>query len=280
MVPIYMGLDKPYSNATRTKVALSALLAMLVVGTQTVSAATTALENDDWVGISFWIATAMMLAFTVFFLVERQNVPDKWKTSMTVAALVTGVAWYHYTYMREVWADAYVTEGAAYGSPLVYRYIDWLITVPLQVVEFYLILAAIGVGTFVMFRNLMAASIVMLVAGFFGESGAMDGTLELSSTVWWIIGMAGWIYILYELWSGDVKKASESGSPGVQYAFNAMKMIVTFGWAIYPIGYLMGAGTLGDSLGVDEMNIIYNIADLVNKGAFGMMIWYAAKNDE
>ena len=171
MVPIYMGLDKPYSNATRTKVALSALLAMLVVGTQTVSAETTALANDDWVGISFWIATAMMLAFTVFFLVERQNVPDKWKTSMTVAALVTGVAWYHYTYMREVWA-------MGDGSPLVYRYIDWLITVPLQVVEFYLILAAIGVGTFVMFRNLMAASIVMLVAGFFGESGAMDSVIE------------------------------------------------------------------------------------------------------
>ena len=67
------------------------------------------------------------------------------------------------------------------GSPLVYRYIDWLITVPLQVVEFYLILAAIGVGTFVMFRNLMAASIVMLVAGFFGESGAMGASLDLSS---------------------------------------------------------------------------------------------------
>ena len=269
-----MGLNKPNLNATRTKVALSALLALLVVGTQTVSAATTALENDDWVGISFWIATAMMLAFTVFFLVERQNVPDKWKTSMTVAALVTGVAWYHYTYMREV---AIMADG---GSPLVYRYIDWLITVPLQVVEFYLILAAIGVGTFVMFRNLMVASIVMLVAGFFGESGAMDAHLELSATVWWVIGMLGWGYILYELWSGDVKEASESGSPGVQYAFNAMRMIVTVGWAIYPIGYLMGAGTLGDSLGVDEMNIIYNVADLVNKGAFGMMIWYAAKHDE
>ena len=268
-----MGLNKPNLNATRTKVALSALLALLVVGTQTVSAATTVLASDDWVGISFWIATAMMLAFTVFFLVERQNVPDKWKTSMTVAALVTGVAWYHYTYMREV---AIMADG---GSPLVYRYIDWLITVPLQVVEFYLILAAIGVGTFVMFRNLMVASIVMLVAGFFGESGAMDGTLELSATVWWVIGMLGWGYILYELWSGDVKEASESGSPGVQYAFNAMRMIVTVGWAIYPIGYLMGAGTI-DGMDADDMNILYNVADLVNKGAFGMMIWYAAKHDE
>ena len=270
-----MGLNKPNLNATRTKVALSALLALLVVGTQTVSAATTVLASDDWVGISFWIATAMMLAFTVFFLVERQNVPDKWKTSMTVAALVTGVAWYHYTYMREV---AIMADG---GSPLVYRYIDWLITVPLQVVEFYLILAAIGVGTFVMFRNLMVASIVMLVAGFFGESGAMDGTtLELSATVWWVIGMLGWGYILYELWQGDVKEASASGSDGVQFAFTSMRWIVTVGWAIYPIGYLMGAGTLGDSLGADEMNIIYNVADLVNKGAFGMMIWYAAKHDE
>ena len=264
-----MGLSKPYSNATRTKVALSALLALLVVGTQTVSAATTALANDDWVGISFWIATAMMLAFTVFFLIERQNVPDKWKTSMTVAALVTGVAWYHYTYMREVWA-------MGDGSPLVYRYIDWLITVPLQVVEFYLILAAIGVGTFAMFRNLMGASIVMLVAGFFGESGAMDSTIDLSAEIWWVIGMAGWGYILYELWSGDVKEASETGSPSVQYAFNSMRLIVTVGWAIYPLGYLMGAGTI-DGMGTDDMNILYNIADLVNKGAFGMMIWYAAK---
>ncbi len=269
MGPRHMGFNKPYSNATRTKVALSALLAMLVVGTQTVSAATTALANDDWVGISFWIATAMMLAFTVFFLIERQNVPDKWKTSMTVAALVTGVAWYHYTYMREVWA-------MGDGSPLVYRYIDWLITVPLQVVEFYLILAAIGVGTFAMFRNLMGASIVMLVAGFFGESGAMDSTIDLSAEIWWVIGMAGWGYILYELWSGDVKEASETGSPSVQYAFNSMRMIVTVGWAIYPLGYLMGAGTI-DGMGTDDMNILYNIADLVNKGAFGMMIWYAAK---
>ncbi len=266
-----MGLIKPYSNATRTKVTLSALLAMLLVGTQTVSAETTALANDDWVGISFWIATAMMLAFTAFFLIERQNVPDKWKTSMTVAALVTGVAWYHYTYMREVWA----MDGS---SPLVYRYIDWLITVPLQVVEFYLILAAIGVGTFVMFRNLMAASLVMLVAGFFGESGAMDSVIDLSAEIWWVIGMAGWGYILYELWKGDVEAAAASGSDSVKFAFNSMRLIVTVGWAIYPIGYLMGAGTI-DGMGTDDMNILYNIADLVNKGAFGMMIWYAAKND-
>ena len=67
----------------------------------TVAAETSTISATDYVAVSFWIATAMMLASTVFFLVERNNVPEKWKTSMTVAALVTGVAWYHYTYMRE-----------------------------------------------------------------------------------------------------------------------------------------------------------------------------------
>ncbi len=123
-------------NGKARGLAIGTSIAVGVVMMPAVAAETQILAEDDWVGISFWIATAMMLASTVFFLVERQNVDDKWKTSMTVAALVTGVAWYHYTYMREV----AVMEGG--GSPLVYRYIDWLITVPLQVVEFYLIMAA------------------------------------------------------------------------------------------------------------------------------------------
>ena len=255
----------PYrKNGTTTKATLGVLSVILLFGTQTVSAETTALATNDWVGISFWIATAAMLASTVCFLVERGNVAPKWKTSMTVAALVTGVAWYHYTYMREVWA----MDGS---SPLVYRYIDWLITVPLQIAEFYLILAAIGVASVVMFRNLMVASLVMLVAGFFGESGAMDSTIELSSTVWWSIGMVGWIYILYELFRGSVKKAAATASEGVQFAFNSMRWIVLVGWSIYPIGYMMGD--------VNDLNILYNIADVVNKTAFGMMVWYAATID-
>ena len=261
----------PYNNERRKtrSLAIGGTAALAVVLLPTVAAETTALVSDDWVGISFWIATAAMLASTAFFLIERQNVDDKWKTSMTVAALVTGVAWYHYTYMREVWA----MDGT---SPLVYRYIDWLITVPLQIAEFYLIMAAIGAASFAMFRNLMGASVIMLVAGFFGESGAMDSVIELDAMIWWVIGMAGWGYILYAIWAGDVKEASESGSEGVQFAFTSMRLIVTFGWAIYPIGYFLGTG---DNPDLDSLNILYNIADLVNKTAFGMMVWYAAKMD-
>ena len=269
-----LGMESHNSKPNRRtrRVAIGSSIALAVMFLPTVAAETSTIGDKDYVAVSFWIATAMMLASTVFFLVERNNVPEKWKTSMTVAALVTGVAWYHYTYMREHW----VLTGE---SPLVLRYIDWLITVPLQVVEFYLILAAIGVGTAIMFQRLLGASIVMLVAGYFGESGAWDVFGDSSTEIWFVIGMAGWAWILYELHGGEVGAAAESGSAGVQYGFNAMKWIVTVGWAIYPLGYMMGNGFF-DGMGTDDMNILYNIADLVNKTAFGMMIWYAAKHDE
>ena len=241
---------------------LTALVSLLLAGN--VSAESSPIDTTDNVAISFWIATAMMLASTIFFLVERNNVAPKWRTSVTVAALVTGVAWYHYTYMRDHW----VMTGE---SPLVLRYVDWLITVPLQVVEFYLILAAIGVASAMLFWRLLGASIVMLAFGFFGESGAMD--------VWiaWIIGMAAWIYIIYEIWMGDAKKAASEASEGVQFAFTWMTYILTFGWAIYPAGYVLGMDA--DADGQDMLNIVYNIADVVNKTAFGLMVWYAATID-
>ena len=185
---------------------------------------------------------------------------------MTVAALVTGVAWYHYTYMRE--DGQWETDSSSLQT-----HIDWLITVPLQVVEFSPNPRRYWRRNLRHVQGTSWHPSVMLVAGFFGESGAMDSVMIYPLRSGGVIGMAGWGYLLYELWSGDVKAASETGSPSVQYAFNSMRLIVTVGWAIYPIGYLMGAGTI-DGMGTDDMNILYNIADLVNKGAFGMMIWY------
>ena len=245
---------------------LTGLLFLLTVGA--VSAEGAKLDENDMVGVSFWLATAMMLASTVFFIMERNNVAAKWKTSMTVAALVTGVAWYHYTYMREHWATTYA-DGAG-ESPLVMRYIDWLITVPLQVAEFYLILAAVGAATAMLFWRLFGASLVMLIAGFLGESGQAPEMPML------IVGCVAWAYIIYEVWAGDAKKGADTTSEGTQFAFKAMALILTFGWAIYPIGYFLGTGADANT---DALNILYNIADVVNKTAFGLMVWYAATMD-
>ena len=239
---------------------MTGLLFLVTLGT--VSAESAVLDPTDMVAVSFWLATAMMLASTVFFIMERNNVAAKWKTSMTVAALVTGVAWYHYTYMRDHW----VSQDT---SPLVLRYVDWLITVPLQVAEFYLILAAVGAATAMLFWRLFGASLVMLIAGFLGEAEKAPEMPML------IIGCLAWFYIIYEIWAGDAKKGADTTSEGTQFAFKAMALILTVGWAIYPIGYYLGM----DSGGSDNLNILYNIADVVNKTAFGLMVWYAATMD-
>ena len=141
-------------------------------------------------------------------------------------------------------------------------------------IEFYLILAAVGAATAGMFWRLLIGTLVMLIAGFMGEAGYINPTMGF------IVGMAGWIYILYEIFAGEAAQASTSSNSEAQKtAFNAMKWIVTVGWAIYPLGYMMGNDML-DGFSIDDMNILYNVADLVNKTAFGMMIWYAAKHDE
>ena len=63
------------------------------------------LQISDTVGVSFWLVTAGMLAATVFFFVERDQVSAKWKTSLTVSGLITGIAFWHYLYMRGVWVE-------------------------------------------------------------------------------------------------------------------------------------------------------------------------------
>ena len=223
------------------------------------------LATNDYVGISFWIATAIMLASTVFFFVERQDVSGKWRTSLTVAGLVTGIAFWHYLYMRGMWSDM----GA---SPTVFRYIDWLITVPLQIIEFYLVVAAVTAVSAGIFWRLLIASIVMLVGGYLGETGLW------APSVGFAVGMIAWIYIIYEIFLGETAAANaSSGNAASQSAFNTIKWIVTVGWAIYPVGYALGyfAGGVNN----EALNIIYNLADLINKTAFGLAIWAAAKSD-
>ena len=217
------------------------------------------LDMTDLVGVTFWIISAAMVAATYFFTVERDRAEGKWKTSLTVAALVTGIAAIHYFYMRGVWIDTQ-------QSPIVFRYVDWLLTVPLQIVEFYLILAAIAVVRAALFWKLMIASLVMLIFGFLGEAGLMN------YWVGFIIGMAGWLYILYEIFAGEASQINAAqGTEASKTAFNALKWIVTVGWAIYPIGYIAEP-----VMGVGALNIIYNLADFVNKIAFGVVIWVAA----
>jgi bacteriorhodopsin len=239
-----------------------------LVSTQAVAATGALLKPDDFVGISFWLITMALMASTVFFFLERDRVSAKWKTSLTVSGLVTLVAAVHYLYMREVW----VNTGS---SPTVFRYIDWLITVPLLMIEFFLILSAITKVPSGVFWRLMIGTIVMLVGGYLGEARYM------SAWPAFIIGMAGWAFILYEIFAGQASKINaQSAPPAVQSAFSTMRLIVTIGWAIYPIGYFFGYLTgSGPEASANALNLIYNLADVLNKIAFGLIIWSVAVSE-
>ena len=220
------------------------------------------LESDDFVGISFWLISMALVASTAFFFLETQRVSAKWKTSLVVSGLVTLVAAVHYFYMRDVWIETGDT-------PTVYRYIDWLITVPLLMIEFYLILRAITAVSGGVFWRLTIGTLIMLIGGYLGEAGYMN------VTVGFIIGMAGWAYILYEIFAGEAGKVAANDAPAsVKSAYSTMRWIVTIGWAIYPLSYFFGYMAGGASM--ESLNIIYNLADVLNKIAFGVIIWNVA----
>ena len=220
------------------------------------------LSATDPVGMSFWLISMAMVAATVFFFIERDRVSGKWKTSLTVAGLVTLIAAVHYFYMRDVWV-------ATGESPTVYRYIDWLLTVPLLIIEFYLILSAITKVTTGVFWSLLAGSLIMLIAGFAGE---VNPDYLVSG---FVVGMLGWLWIMYEIFMGEASKINAaSGNAIAQKAYSAMRMLVTVGWAVYPLGYVFGY--FMGAADPDTLNLIYNVADLWNKIAFGLVIWAAA----
>merc|ERR1712013_384430 len=196
------------------------------------------LSEDDFTAMSFWIISIAMIAATVFFFAEASTVTAHWRTSLHVGGLVTLVAAVHYMYMREYWV-------AVKASPIVYRYIDWTITVPLQMIEFNLILKAAKAPISPMgFWKLLVGTVAMLAFGFAGESATASGE------------------------ASDAVKAS----------FNNMRIIVSLGWSIYPAGYFLGQVN-SSAEAAKFLNVTYNIADFVNKIAFVLACWSCAKTD-
>merc|ERR1712023_41149 len=225
------------------------------------------LTQSDGVAVSFWIISIAMIAATVFFFAEASTVDDHWRTSLHVGGLVTLVAGVHYMYMREYWVQLH-------KSPVVYHYIDWSITVPLQMIEFNLILKAANAPvTSAGFWKLLIGTVLMLVFGYIGETTPGFG--------WpgFILGLCGWGFILFEIFAGGSGNACKDSkvSAAVKGSFANMRFIVSLGWSIYPLGYFLGFLT-----GVADqttLNVVYNIADLLNKICFVLACWSCAKED-
>ena len=223
------------------------------------------LQSGDYVGFTFFIGSMAMLASTVFFFVQMTRVDGKWKDSMLVSGLITGIAAVHYFYMRSFWAENQ-------ASPTEFRYIDWILTVPLMCVEFYLILKAFGAKQNLLWR-MVFWSTWMLVIGYLGETVFRD-----QSAIWGGLSSIGYFAVFYDVWFGPAKKlAGNSNDPILQKAFKTLGWFILAGWAIYPIGYMaIPGGLLSGILSPESLDIIYNIGDAINKIGFGLVIYSLA----
>ena len=232
----------------------------------------TQLAPDDYVGFTFFIGYMAMAAAAVFFLFERSRVEDKWKMSLLVSALITGIAAVHYGYMRDYWGEF---GASGDGSPTFFRYVDWTLTVPLMCVEFYLLTKVAGAKKSLLWK-LIIASTWMLVCGYIGE--AMSDGSTGHSVQWGVLSTLGYLYILYTVWLGEVAKLAEaSNSDVVKKGVRTLAWFVLVGWAIYPIGYMcMDGGWLNGVFAAKDVDLFYNIADAINKIGFGLVVYNIA----
>ena len=228
------------------------------------------LATDDYVGFTFFVGCMAMMAASVFFFFSMNSFDKKWRTSILVSGLITFIAAVHYYYMRDYWA-------AHEESPTFFRYVDWILTVPLMCVEFYLILKVAGATKKLMW-TLIGASVVMLVTGYWGE--AIPGS---NSEMWGAVSGVAYFYIVYLIFFGEAKALAVKAGGDVLVAHNILCKFVLIGWAIYPLGYMAGTsgwyGAEGLLFGMSlDMDVIYNIGDAINKIGFGLVIYSLAVN--
>ncbi|MFN6039040.1 MAG: bacteriorhodopsin-like [Bacteroidota bacterium] len=233
------------------------------------------IASDNYVAFTFFIGTMAMMAASVFLLFEINNTSKKWRTSVLVSGLITFIAAVHYYYMR----GYNLSTGE---SPTFFRYVDWILTVPLMCVEFYLITKKAGAKIQLLWK-LIFASLIMLVTGYFGE------TIDRGNSVLWgVISGAAYFYIVYLIWFGEVAKLSQTAGVQVAKATRILAWFVLVGWAIYPLGYILGTpgGLFGVQLVSDQaaashaMDIVYNVADAINKIGFGLVIYNLSRTED
>ena len=219
---------------------------------------------DNYVGFTFFVGCMAMMAASAFFFLSLSQFDRKWRTSVLVSGLITFIAAVHYFYMRDYWGE--------FGeSPTFFRYVDWVLTVPLMCVEFYLILKVAGAKTGLLWKMIIL-SLVMLVTGYLGEVIYTD-----SAALWGFISGAAYFVIVYEIWLGSAAKLAKAAGGDVLVAHKILCWFVLVGWAIYPLGYMWGTdGWYTSILGKASIDVVYNIADAINKIGFGLVIYNLA----
>jgi bacteriorhodopsin len=219
----------------------------------------------DVASATFLLMTAAMAATTVLLLVGGGWVSPRWRLPVALASLVPFVGAIHYAMSLLVWLRVH-------DMPAVYRYADWMIAMPVTVVTLYFVINTVASTPTGLFWRLLIASVAMVLARYMGETGLLYPTLGF------LIGLILWLYVLGEAYFGQLAEINARSASGpVQLGYFWMRLIVTIGWALYPLAYLIVR--LGNGADVAKLSVIYNLADIVNQLAFVLAVLATAIND-
>ena len=222
-------------------------------------------DVNDPVNFTFFIGCMAMMAASAFFFLSLNQFDKKWRNSVLVSGLITFIAAVHYWYMRDA------AMAGSLDNVTAFRYVDWILTVPLMCVEFYLILKVAGATKSLMWK-LIGLSTIMLVTGYLGETGD-------SAVMWGTLSGLAYFVIAYMIWFGEAKALATEAGGDVLQAHKYLCWFVLVGWAIYPLGYMDGTTGWYDALpteGLLDINVWYNIADAINKIGFGLVVYSLA----
>ncbi len=228
----------------------------------------------DLVYNMFSFTFATLLAAFIFFILVRSQLAPQYRTAMIMSALVVAVAGYHYFRILESWSAAFTLQDGVYvasGQPFndAYRYIDWLLTVPLLVAELIYVINPRNRGRLTF--TLATAAALMVILGYPGEIATDMGTRAL----WGFISTLPFLYLVYVLFTG-LGGAMQEQTPQGRILIRNARLLLLATWGFYPIVYLLPIFGVSGSAAIVAVQVGYCIADVAAKAGYGLLIYAIA----
>ena len=208
--------------------------------------------------------TAVMFGAFVYFLTQMKSVSKQYQAGVAVSAIVVGIAGYHYYRIWSDFGEGVMNEG--------YRYADWLITVPLLIIELLIVLGVAQKDRTSLMLKLVPATILMVGLGYPGEVADGNG----AKWTFWFLAMIPFAYILKTLYA-ELQKAGQRETGAVAKQIKNATYVLLTTWLVYPIAYLFPIFD-GNSEALETLRQVgYTFADITAKGLYGLMILWIAK---
>lgn len=234
------------------------------------------LSQYELVYNAFSFAIAVMGAATIFFFLGRSQVAAPYRTALTITGLVTFIAAYHYLRIFNSWEAAFVITGDQIKQTGVkfndaYRYVDWLLTVPLLLIELILVMRLPRAETVAKATKLGLLAALMVVLGYPGEVSSDSGTRWL----WWALAMIPFVIIVYDLFVG-LSSSINSQPAAARGLISSARWITIISWCFYPIVFIFPMIGLTGGTAATAVQVGYTVSDIVAKAAFGVLIFLIA----